>query len=134
MAYWFVIWYLLFLPCDILPFVVSIETFTSLESDGRSLTTIVNTESELKSATFSGSVIEFASNIYLTSDYNVTGVASLVLNGNGFAIDGQHLFHVTITFSEKVDMYDLTIRNGMTSDVRSFRLYHIVNFPLYHLL
>ena len=81
----------------------------------------VTTQEEFEAAVASDTTIEVAADIYLSSEIDIDGITGLVINGNGFKIDGQG--YVTscmwIEGGSEVTMNQLTVTNGyVVSDPR----------------
>ena len=49
----------------------------------------VTTQEELQAAIADDTTIEVAADIYLSSEIDIDGITGLVINGNGYKIDGQ---------------------------------------------
>ena len=82
----------------------------------RSMTGIVpeaKTETELKTYIADGGTISIGADIFLTSTVKLNGVTDLVINGNGYKIDGQNLVLCFIISSgSSVELNELIISNG----------------------
>jgi hypothetical protein len=84
----------------------------SLKPAQRALAT-VNTAGALQVAIASGATIDIAADLLLTSSIAISGITDLVINGNGFKVDGQGSVRCfIIDGASAVTISDLIITNG----------------------
>jgi hypothetical protein len=73
---------------------------------------VVSNENDLNAAISNNVTIELLANIALTAPILINGISSLIINGNGFHLDGQTQCQCLNISSSEVTLNDVVIMNG----------------------